>query len=246
MSSAPAPSEPAVPALNQGQRLLYTFVEPSRTMADLRRNTSWWLPWLLVSIVSVAFALTLDYKIGWGQVIETQIQANPKTSEKIERMHAEQREKLAKAQAGVARALGYSTPVTTLIVLVVIAGILFGIFNFGFGTRLHFKQLLAVSAYSMLPSIIYTLLIIVVMFFVEPDAFDVKNPLACSVGYFVPATMPFLKSLLGIFDFFTLWQVFLLSVGISQLSKVKKFTAFATIFGLLFLVRLAASGFSSM
>jgi hypothetical protein len=40
--------------------------------------------------------------------------------------------------------------------------------------------------------------------------------------------------------------VLLLSVGISQLSKVKQRTAFATIFGLLFLIKLAAAGFSSM
>jgi hypothetical protein len=246
MSSAPAPPEETVPALNEGQRLLYTFIEPSKTMADIRRNASWWVPWLLVSIVSVAFAFTLDKKIGWGQAIETQIQANPKTSEKIEKMPAEQREKMLKMQEGFASALGYATPVTTLVVLVVIAGVLLGVFNFGFGTKMRFGELLAVSAYSLLPSIIYTLLIIVIMFFVEGEVFDVKNPVASNVGYFFPATMPYLKALLGVFDVFTLWQVLLLSVGISQLSKVKQRTAFATIFGLLFLIKLAAAGFSSM
>ncbi len=246
MSSAAAPPEEKQPALNEGQRLLYTFIEPSRTMADLRRNSSWWVPWLLVSIVSIGFALTLDKKIGWGQAIERQIQADPKTAEKFERMPPYQREKITKVQAGVASALSYSAPVITLVVLVVIAGVLLAVFNFGFGTKLRFGELLAVSAYSLLPTMIYTLLIIVIMFFVEPEAFDVKSPVASSLGYFVPATMPFLKSLLGVFDVFTFWQMFLLSVGISQLSKVKKGTAFATIFGLLFLVKLATAGFSAM
>lgn len=246
MSSAPAHPEETVSALNEGQRLLYTFVEPSRTMADLRRNASWWVPWLLVSIVAVGFALTLDRKIGWGQAIETQVEANPLTAGKIERMAPDQREKMLKVQAGVASVLGYAAPVTTLVVLVVIAGILMGVFNIGFGATLRFRELLAVSAYSLLPSMIYTLLTIVIMFFVEADTFDVKNPVASGVGYFVPATMPFLKSLLGIFDVFTLWQIFLLAVGISQLSKVKKGAAFATIFGLLFLVKLASAGFAAM
>jgi hypothetical protein len=246
MSSTPAPPEETVPALNEGQRLLYTFIEPSRTMADLRRNASWWVPWLLVSIVSIGFAFTVDKKIGWGQVIETQIQANPKTAEKIDKMPAEQKEKMLKMQAGFASAIGYAAPITTLIVLVVIAGVLLGVFNFGFGTKLRFGELLGVSAYSLLPSIIYTVLIIVIMFFVDADAFDVKNPVASSVGYFVPATMPFLKSVLGVFDVFTLWQVLLLSIGISQLSKVKKGTAFATIFGLFFLVKLVGAGLSAM
>ena len=61
-TSAALPEEP-VPALSEGQRLLYTFTAPSKTMADLRRNASWWVPWLLVSIVSIAFCYTLDKKI---------------------------------------------------------------------------------------------------------------------------------------------------------------------------------------
>ena len=72
--STPALPEKSAAALTESQRLLYTFTAPAKTMADLRRNASWWVPWLLVSIVSVAFTYTLDKKIGWAQAIETQIQ----------------------------------------------------------------------------------------------------------------------------------------------------------------------------
>ena len=84
------------------------------------------------------------------------------------------------------------------------------------------------------------------MLLVAPDTFDMKNPIASSVGYFVPNTMPFLKTLLGAFDVFTVWQVFLLAVGVSQLSKVKKGTAFGAIFLLFFLVKLVGAGFGGM
>lgn len=244
--STPALPEEALPALSEGQRLLYTFTAPSRTMADLRRNASWWVPWLLISLVSVAFCLTLDKKIGWGQVMETQIQANPKSAEKMDRLAPAQREKVAKIQEMSARVMGYASPVTTLLMLVVVAGVLLGVFNFGFGAKLRFNELMGVAAYGYLPSVLNSLMIILIMFFVAPDAFDIKNPLATNPGYFVPVTMPFLKGMLGAFDVFTAWQVFLLAVGISQLSKVKKGPAFAAIFGLVLLVRLAGAAFSSM
>jgi hypothetical protein len=64
--------------------------------------------------------------------------------------------------------------------------------------------------------------------------FNAQSPVASNVGYFIPESLPFLKILLGVFDVFLLWQVFLLTVGVAQLSKVKKSTAFAVIFGATF------------
>lgn len=102
------------------------------------------------------------------------------------------------------------------------------------------------AAYSYLPSIINTLLIVVLMFYVEPDAFDIKYPIATNPGYLVPATMPFWKTLLGAFDVFSLWTIFLLAVGVSQLSKVKKGTAFGAILGLFVVIKLIGAGLSAM
>ncbi len=247
MSTAALP-EDATPALSEAQRLLYTFTAPSRTMADLRRNASWWVPWLLISVVSMAFVYALDKRAGWGQVMETQVQSNPKSAEKMDKMPPEQREKIMKIQETSARVIGYLSPVTALIALVVVAGALQGLFNFGFGTKLSFKELMGVTAYGFLPSILSTLLTIAVLFFVDPEGFDVKYPVATSVGYFVPGTMPFLKTLLGAFDVFTLWQVFLLAVGMAQLSrlKVKTGTAFATIFSMVLLFKLGAAALGSI
>ena len=244
--SAPALPAESTPALNEGQRLLYTFTAPSNTMADLRRNASWWVPWLLVSIVSIAFCFTVDKKIGWGQVIETQIQSSPKNAEKMEKMPADQRAKVLKVQEAMWRGIGYAAPLTMLLVLAITAGVLLGLFNFGFGAKLRFNDMMGVTAYSLLPSILNTLLIILVMFFVEADQFDIKNPVATNPGYFVPASMPFLKGTLGAFDVFTIWQIFLIAVGVSQLSKVKKSTAFVTLFILVLLFKMAGAALNSM
>ncbi len=54
--SAPTPE----PALSEGARIINTFIAPSKTFTDLRRNASWWGPWLLISI----FGLIFIYSIG--------------------------------------------------------------------------------------------------------------------------------------------------------------------------------------
>ena len=151
--STPAalPPEETTPALSEGQRVLYTFTAPSQTMADIRRNASWWVPWLLISIFALGFAFTLDKRIGWDQVMENQLQSNPKAAEKMEKVPADQREKILKLQTNVARGFSYATPVITVIFIAVIGGIVLGVFNFGFGAKLKFSQAMSITAYSMLP-----------------------------------------------------------------------------------------------
>jgi hypothetical protein len=245
MSTAALSTE-SVPALSESERLLYTFTAPSRTMADLRRNASWWIPWLLVSIMSIAFTYTLEKRIGWGQAMETQIQSNPKLSAQLDKMSPEQRAQADKLRAVAGRISGYAAPIILLGGMALGAGILLGIFNFGFGAKLTFTEMMGVTAYSTLPGIINTALMILVMFLVAPDAFNIEHPIATNPGYFIPSTMPFLKTVLSAFDVFTLWQLVLIAIGVSQLSKVKRVPAFATMFSLLFVVKLVIAAFSSL
>lgn len=134
--------EQSAPALGHAERVLCTFTAPSRTMADLRRNASWWVPWLLISIASISFVLALDKKIGWTQVMETQLQSNPKAAERMDNMAPDQRANMMKLQATVARGIGFATPVIMLLTIVMVAAILLGLFNFGFGTKLRFGEMM--------------------------------------------------------------------------------------------------------
>jgi len=48
--------------LSQGARIVNTFFAPSKTFTDLRRNASWWAPFLLSVIVSILFVAVVDQK----------------------------------------------------------------------------------------------------------------------------------------------------------------------------------------
>src|ERR1700729_3404509 len=76
--SSPEPSviAPTGPGLSEPQRLINVFFAPSKTFIDIRRNASWWVPFLLVSVVSIAFFTTIDKKVGFDRVARTMMESN--------------------------------------------------------------------------------------------------------------------------------------------------------------------------
>ena len=57
--TVPADDKP----LTEVERLVDTFVAPSKTFTDIRRNASWWVPWLLMSIFGLAMVFVVDKKL---------------------------------------------------------------------------------------------------------------------------------------------------------------------------------------
>ena len=74
-TAAVPPQEPA--PLSEAQRLVNTFVAPSKTFTDLRRSASWWAPFLIITIVSLLFIYVVDQKVGFRKVVENLIQLQP-------------------------------------------------------------------------------------------------------------------------------------------------------------------------
>ena len=65
------------PGLSQVERVVDTFVAPSKTFTDILRDTSWWLPFLLAVVVSIGVTYTIDRQVGFGRVVENVILDSP-------------------------------------------------------------------------------------------------------------------------------------------------------------------------
>src|ERR1017187_10642587 len=81
--------EPA--PLSQAERVVDTFVAPSKTFTDIRRSASWWVPWILMAIASLAMVTVVDKKLGMDKVVENQMALSPKQAEKLDQLAPEQR-----------------------------------------------------------------------------------------------------------------------------------------------------------
>jgi hypothetical protein len=225
------PQEPA--PLSEGQRLIDVFFSPSKTFTDLRRSASWWAPFLITAIVSLLFVYTVDQKVGFRKVTENQIQSQPKQAERFENMAADQREKAMQTQVKATKIFSYGFFVFILVWYALVAGVLLVTLKFGFSADVKFKTLFALTNYSGLVGLLKSLLAIVSLLAgVSSDGFTFQNPVATNPGYFVDrAAHPALASFLTSFDIFVIWTLVLAAIGITCISKVKKGTAFAVVFG---------------
>ena len=61
--------------LTQWQRITNTFTAPSKTFEDIKRgNRSWWMPFVIIAVVSYILFAVVVVKIGMQQVVDNQIQ----------------------------------------------------------------------------------------------------------------------------------------------------------------------------
>ena len=227
----PPPQEPA--PLSEPQRIIDTFIAPSKTFADLRRNASWWGPFILVVIVSFLFCYTVDQKVGFRKVTENVIQLSPKQAEQLDSLPPDQREKRMQQQTTGTKYFSYGISVIALLIYLIIAGVLYATVKFGANADVQFKTMFALVIYTRLPELFRALLsALSLLAGVSTDAFNIRNPLAVNPGYFIDATgSATLRTLLSSFDIITFWVLILLSIGITSIAKVKRGTAFAIVFG---------------
>ncbi len=232
MASSALPAPGPAP-LSEPQRLLNVFFAPSKTFTDLRRSASWWAPFLISAIISVMFVYVVDQKVTFRKVVENQMRTQPKQAERIERLPTDQREQAMQRQVTVTRIFSYAFPVVILIWYAIIAGVLLASFRFGVSAEIKYKSLFALTLYSGLPGILKAILASASLLAgVSSDAFTFQNPLASNPGYFVDAASnPVLHNFLSSFDVFTIWTLALAAIGVTCISKVKRGTAFAVVFG---------------
>src|SRR5258708_23603517 len=132
LAASPVPTPEPSP-LSQGVRIVNTFIAPSKTFTDLRRNASWWGPFLLMIVISTVFVYTAGQKIGFRKIMENQMQAQPKAQERLEKLPPDQREQQTEVGAKFTQVVSYVFPLITLIIWLVIATALCATFMFAAG-----------------------------------------------------------------------------------------------------------------
>jgi len=255
MSTTPAPapdgSTSAVPAgegLSESSRLINTFVAPSRTFTDINRNSSWWVPWLIMSIISLLFIYAIDQKVGFYRVADNQLKQTPKQMEQFEKLAPDQQAQQMDLRVKITKWASYGSPVFLLVFAVISAAVLMGSYNFGAGAQVGFGKSMSVVMYGYLPGIIKSVLATVALFAgMDPEGFQIQNPIATNPGFFFsPTDHPALYKLASAVDIFTIWSMVLIAIGFTCISKVKKGTSYAIVFGWYIVITLIGVAFAAM
>jgi hypothetical protein len=249
-SPVSAPDSEA-PPLSHGARLLNTFIAPSKTFTDLRRSASWWAPWLLIAVVSLIFVAMVGQQVGFDQITKNAI-ANSPRAEQFEKLPADQQARQLQFATTLTKVLSYASPVFVLVAFVIVAAVLMGTFNLGFGAGVPFKVAFAIVAYSSLPGILHALLGIISLIAggisgsLDKEAFNIQNPVATNPAYFMsPTGNRFLYGIASALDVFVLWTIVLIGIGFACNSKLKRSTTIGVVLAWYLLYKLGGAAWSA-
>lgn len=245
-ASAPLPA-PQAAGLSEPARLMNVFFSPSKTFADVKRVGRWWAPWLLITVFSIGYVATIQQKITFEQVFQNNMKMSPKQAQRIEQLPADQRDAAVNRAVKFTEIFSYAFPVINLLLLAIVAAVLMASFNFGAGAELTYGTSLAVVMYASLPGILRVVLAVISMFAgIDPESFNIQNPVATNLGYFVDSSRAVLYRLASSLDVTMIWTLVLTAIGFACVSKMKRGTTFFVVFAWYAVWVLVTTGFAAL
>jgi len=199
--------------MGEVSRLTGVFFEPKKAFEDIAARPGFWVPLILIIVVSLVYLYLFAQHVGWERMIRHQFEL----SSRAQQMTPEAKEQAIQMQTRFTPVFAYcgvllGIPITYLIWAAILLGIVKGIMS----APVRFKQAYAAVVYGSLPGVIFAILAIAVMFMKNPEDFNLQNPLVFNPGAFMdPATgSKFVYSLASSLDLFTLWTLFLIGTGL--------------------------------
>jgi hypothetical protein len=228
----------AGPGLSEVERVVDTFVAPTKTFTDILRNASWWLPFLIGAVLGLGFAYVILNKIGLPTLVDGVIHHSKALEDQMANATPDVAAKI-RGRIETNFKFSYLAPVIGLVIGVICAGVLMATANFAFGGKAKYKQMLAVWFYATLPLVVFNLLVMISAYAgLSGDQFDVNNAMGTNIGYYLSGgdTPHWLVTLLSAVDIFAIWCALLLTLGISIVAGIKRSSAAIVVIGWWFLV----------
>jgi Yip1 domain len=243
-TSMPAPEAQA--SVGSFGRMVGVITSPTKTFADIAQRPSWVVPLLLMCLLSVGVGGLIGQKTDWRGFFERQMAKNSR----FDNMSQDQKENILQAQMKWAPPMSYGIGAFFIVVgSLVLALIYWGSFNLFCGAGLRFGQGFAITVHAFVPTIISSILAIIILLIKPRGDIDPEHFLATSLSAFLPDDAPHWMEVLGqSLELFWIWCIALVAVGFAAANprKVKKGTAFGIVFGLWIIWVLARVGWAAM
>jgi hypothetical protein len=242
---AAAPSQTA--ALTQMQRVTNIFAAPSKTFNDIRDHSrSWWMPFIILSVVGYLFFAVIYTKVGMQQVVDNQTHLSPKAEERLAQATPEQREFSNKLSVGITEGVFIGGPILVLIITAVGSLVLWGTINFGFGGKAKYGAVFSIWMFASLPGIVKPILGSIVIFTgMAPESFNIKNYAPTNIAALLMnplETNAALYSLATSIDIVTIWTLVLAGIGTATVAGTKRSAGYIAVFGWWAIITLVSAG----
>lgn len=205
---------------------------PGATFTDIVRKASWLVPIALVTVLSLGVTYFLNQKMDWANFQRTQMEKRSSFQNVPQDAKDKQIEMAAKFAPMAAWVAGAVIPALAAVVIAFIYMVSFNVMN---GAQIRFGTSMGIVCYAFVPSLISSLLAIVVLSLKRYGDVDPQRMLATSVAAFLPADAPTWQvSLGGSLELFWIWTMILMAIGYNKANpkKISSGTAFGIVFGL--------------
>ena len=178
---APAPGDQEPAKIGAVGRIFGVLFSPGETFKDIVRKPSWFAPLVILTVLSIGVCALLVQKVDWANMIRKQQDASPRSAQ----MTDEQKETAVnvgvKIAVPIAWAAGFVGPVIGALLFAVIYMLAFNMFK---GAGLKFGTSFAIMCYAFVPSILLSILAIIVLYFKRFGEVDPQHMTATNVGAF--------------------------------------------------------------
>ena len=242
----PQPDPPK--EMSVGETLTGIFFEPGRVFESMRQRPRFLVATILCIVFYMMFTLTFFGKVGYDRVVREAVENGPRA----EQMSPEQKENAIRIQSSpIVKAISFAVAPVIFAIIFAAGAALYLLGSMLMGKQIGYKQALAIWAYSSLPVTILTMILNVVLIFLKsPDDYDIvsasrRGLVKANLSFLSdPKAAPMLYTLLGSFDLFAFYGLFLAALGLRKVGKMSSGSAWGIAlaiwtFGVVFRIVLA-------
>jgi hypothetical protein len=242
---------PLATGLSQLERLFNIFTAPSKTFADFKRSTSWWLPFLLTVVAGGILFGTITEKVTWRQVYENSQQQSPEWAKRMQENQPPEAKAQAAKMGPISQEVTWAlSPVGLLLINVIAAAVLLATINFGFGGKARFGAVVAVTMYATVITWGIRLILgaLALLFGLNSEAFSINNVAGTNAAFYlsVAETPKVVYALATAVDALTIWGLVVTSIGVATVAGTKRSAGYIAVFGWWTLIVLIAVGFAAI
>ena len=241
MATTPVPAAEPRAAISPLGRIVGVLFSPKATFQDIARKPSWLLPFVIMFVLGLVAAVSLNQRMNWREYVSQQIEKSPRASQ----LTPEQKQQQIEAGAKFAPISSYifGAPVP-IVILLIVALVMWGAYNLLGGANTDYKTSLAIVSHAFVPSYIGSLLFLLVLFLKPVGTVDLQNPVATNVAAFLPDDVPkWLDALCKNVDILVIWVLVLIAIGFAatnpkKLKGGKSFTIAFTVMAVYVVLRM--------
>ena len=216
------------------QTLTGIFLEPTRTFEALRARPRFLVAAIIIVILSIIVTFLIFNKIDYAAFMRDQITKGPRGDQ----MTPEQIDTAVGFWTGpIGKVFIYVFPVIGAAIYIAAGGALYLLGSMLMGGVIRYKQAISVWTYSSFaPAVLGTIAGIIVVLMTPAEDINPSQPggvVRANLGILLPhGSSPALGALLGSFDLFTFYGLFLAALGLRKVGKMSSGAAWTVAVGL--------------